>query len=135
MECHTRSEGTFTHRMRGSDDPKFLKSGLGWSCEVAGGEVRVALTNRSGHRLPSEVPTRLLRIRIGLDDREEEIVLRRPMKQVVGEKDNRLQPDETRILARPVGGARRVRVEILFQPSLLTPPKEWILVGRWARDS
>jgi hypothetical protein len=134
-ECHAQKEGRFSHRMRGTEDPEFVKSGLTWSCELGGAELRVALTNKSGHRLPSEVPTRLLRVRIRLDDREEEIVFRRPMKPVVGEKDNRLWPDETRVLARPLGGAVKIRVEILFQPSLLTPPKEWIVLGRWERDA
>ncbi len=133
-ECHAVKEGRFSHRMRGTDDPEFVKSGLAWSCDVVRDELRILLTNKSGHRLPSEVPTRLLRLRIRLDDREEEVVFRRPMKQVIGEKDNRLWPDETRVLTRPHGGAQKVRVEILFQPSLLTPPKEWILIGRWERE-
>jgi hypothetical protein len=52
----------------------------------------------------------------------------------VGEKDNRLLPDETRVLRRPLGGARKARVEILFQPSLLVQPRDWVTVGVWERD-
>jgi predicted CXXCH cytochrome family protein len=132
--CHASKEGKFTHRMRGCDDPEFVKSGLDWSCDVAGGMLRVTLTNRSGHKLPSEVPTRLLRVRVRLDEREEEVLFRRPMKQIVGERDNRLWPDETRVLAWPASGVRRVKVEILFQPSLLVPPHGWITIGRWERE-
>lgn len=117
--------------MRGVDDPDFVKSGLSWSCAVSGGELRVSLTNRSGHRLPAEVPTRLLRVKISIDGAEEEVVFRRPMKAIVGEKDNRLWPDETRVLARPVAGAKQVRVEILYQQSMFAQPREWIMIGRW----
>ncbi len=134
VDCHATKEGKFTHRMRGCDDPEFVKSGLEWSCEAAGGELKITLTNRSGHKLPSEVPTRLLRVRIRLDDGEEEVVFRRPMKQIVGQKDNRLWPDETRVVTRSLGGAKKVKVEILFQPSLLVPPHLWITIGRWEKD-
>jgi hypothetical protein len=134
VDCHATSNGRFCHRMRMSTDPEFVKSALSWACDVADGELRISLTNKSGHKLPSEVPTRLLRVRIRLDGHEEEIVFRRPMKQHVGEKDNRLLPDETRVLTRLIDSARKARVEILFQPTLLTPPIEWILVGRWERE-
>jgi hypothetical protein len=130
-ECHAIRDGKFSHRMRGVDDPDFVKSGLSWSCAVSGGELRVSLTNRSGHRLPAEVPTRLLRVKISIDGAEEEVVFRRPMKAIVGEKDNRLWPDETRVLARPVAGAKQVRVEILYQQSMFAQPREWIMIGRW----
>jgi len=130
-DCHAVRDGKFSHRMRGVHDPDFVRSGLEWSCRAEGDELRIALTNRSGHRLPAEVPTRFLRVRIQLDGREEEVVFRRPMKPIIGEKDNRLWPDETRVLARPIAGATRVRVEILYQQSMFTQPKDWIVIGRW----
>ena len=111
-----------------------MKAAVSWSCDVREGELRISLTNRSGHKLPAEVPSRMLRVKVSLDDREEQIVLRRPNKQLVGEKDNRLLPDETRVVTRPVGGAKRVRVEILYQQSPFAPPLEWIEIARWERN-
>lgn len=131
VDCHAMRDGKFSHRMRGVDDPDFVRGGLGWSCEIVGAELRISLTNKSGHRLPAEVPSRMLRVLVRLDEREEQVVFRRPNKQIVGEKDNRLLPDETRILTRPLGGATRVRVEILYQQAPFAPPKDWIVMGRW----
>ncbi len=131
-DCHAVRDGKFSHRMRGVHDADFVRSGLDWSCRVEGEELRIALTNRSGHRFPAEVPTRLLRVKIRLDDREEEVVFRRPMKAVVSEKDNRLWPDETRVLTRPLAGSKDVRVELLYQQSMFAQPREWIVIGRWA---
>ncbi len=130
-DCHATRDGKFTHRMRSVEEPDFVKSGLAWSCELKGGEVRLSLTNRSGHRLPAEVPTRLLRVRFRIGESQEELVFRRPMKQVVGEKDNRLWPGETRVLSRPVAPGQRVHVEILYQQSPFAQPHQWIVIGRW----
>jgi hypothetical protein len=132
-DCHAMRDGKFSHRMRGVDDPDFVRSGLDWSCRIDGGELRISLTNRSGHRLPAEVPTRLLRVKIRIGDAEEEIVFRRPMKPIVGEKDNRLWPDETRVLSRPADGKTPVKVEIRYQQSMFAQPKDWIVIGRWEK--
>ena len=132
-DCHAVRDGKFSHRMRGVDDPDFVRSGLDWSCGTAGAELRISLTNRSGHRLPAEVPTRLLRVKIRIDGRDEEVVFRRPMKAIVGEKDNRLWPDETRVLQRSIAGATAVEVEILYQQSMFAQPKDWIVIGRWKK--
>jgi hypothetical protein len=132
-DCHATREGKFSHRMRGVDDPDFVRSGLDWSCQDDGRDLRISLTNRSGHRLPAEVPTRLLRVKIRIDAKEEELVFRRPMKAVVGEKDNRLWPDETRILTRSTAGAKAVQVEILYQQGMFAQPKDWIVIGQWQK--
>lgn len=133
-ECHTREPGRFTHRMKGVHDADFVRGAIAWAAEAQGGALRVSITNRSGHKLPAEVPGRMLRLRIRIDDREEELLFRRPMKQLVGEKDNRLLPDETRVVARPIGAAKRVRVEIIYQQSLLAMPHQWVVVARWEKD-
>ena len=64
------------------------------------------------------------RVKIRLDEREEEVVFRRPMKAVVSEKDNRLWPEETRVVARPVAGAKEIRLEILYQQSMFCQPRD-----------
>jgi hypothetical protein len=119
--------------MRGVNDPDFVRSGLSWSCRDDGRELRISLTNHSGHRLPAEVPTRLLRVKIRIDGKQEELVFRRPMKAIVGEKDNRLWPDETRVLVRPTAGAKEVTVEIVYQQGMFIQPKDWIVIGRWQK--
>jgi nitrate/TMAO reductase-like tetraheme cytochrome c subunit len=133
VECHATKDGKFTHRMAGVHDAEFVRNAVGWSCEVRDGTLRVSLTNRSGHRLPAEVPSRVLRVVILLDGREEQILFSRPPKGIVGSKDNRLWPDETRVLTRPVGDARTVEVQILYQQSPFMQPKGWITIGTWRR--
>ena len=44
---------------------------------------------------------------------------------------DRLWPDETRVLTRPLAGSRDARVEILYQQSMFSQPREWIVIGRW----
>lgn len=132
-DCHATKDGKFTHRMRGVEDTEFVKAAVGWSCEVKGDELRIALTNRSGHKLPAEVPSRTLRVHITLDAREEELFFCRPNKGIVGRKDNRLLPGETRVISRPLGGARRAQVRILYQQSPFMLPDGWILIADWEK--
>lgn len=130
-DCHALRDGRFTHRMLGVHDADFVRKALQWSCEVKDGTLRISLMNRSGHRLPAEVPSRMLRVVITLDGREEQVLFRRPNKGIVGSKDNRLWPDETRVLERPAAGARELEVRILYQQSPFVQPKDWIVVGAW----
>ncbi len=132
-DCHALRDGKFSHRMLGVHDADFVRRAVAWTCEVKDGEVVITLVNRSGHRLPAEVPTRVLRLVIRIDEAEEELVYRRPNKNIVGDKDNRLWPDETRVVRRRVTGARKVEVEILYQQSPFVMPRGWIVVGKWER--
>ena len=51
----------------------------------------------------------------------------------MGNKDNRLEPDETRILTRDVAGAHAIAVRILYQQSPFMLPQGWIVVGSWKK--
>ena len=95
--------------------------------------LHVSLTNRSGHKLPAEVPSRVLIVAILVDGQEEIHSFRRPPKGIVGVKDNRLLPGETRHITRSVAGARSVKVEIFYQQSPFVVPKGWIVIGRWEK--
>ncbi len=130
-DCHALRDGAFTHRMLGVRDADFVRKALEWACEAKDGVVRISLTNRSGHRLPAEVPSRMLRVVITADGREEQVLFRRPNKGIVGSKDNRLWPDETRVLTRPVADPATLEVRILYQQSPFTQPKDWIEIGAW----
>lgn len=130
-DCHAVRDGRFTHRMLGVRDADFVRKAVEWSCEAKDGVLRISLTNRSGHRLPAEVPTRTLRVVISRDGREEQILFRRPNKATVGAKDNRLWPGETRVLERPAPELRGLEVRILYQPSPFVLPQDWIEIGTW----
>ena len=132
-DCHARKEGKFTHRMRGVHEPDFLKTAVSLACSVADDRLTVALTNRSGHKLPAEVPSRILRVLIRIDDATEELIFRRPSKSTVGLKDNRLLPGEMRRFVRDLKGARSASVEVYYQQSPLVPQEGWAKLAEWSR--
>jgi nitrate/TMAO reductase-like tetraheme cytochrome c subunit len=134
IDCHAVRDGKFSHRMHGVQEPDFVKQALGWTCDVKDGTLRISLTNRSGHRLPAEVPSRVLRVAITIDGKEEEALFSRPPKGIVGNRDNRLEPDETRVLTRALAGARSIDVKILYQQSPFMLPQGWIRIGEWKQD-
>ena len=84
--------------------------------------------------MPAEVPSRTLRLAITIDGRKEELFFRRPPKVIVGTKDNRFLPDETRRFTREVAGAKKVSVEILYQQSPFVQRRGWVVVGRWEKS-
>lgn len=130
------------HRAYLQDDPSLLAKSARMELEIADGQVRVRLENRSGHALPSGFPGRLLTLRLrGFDARGREVwrgdgapgtVLRRvfldaegaptmpPFAQAAG-PDTRLAPDEVRTLALDVPPAV-VRVDAALEYRLI-PPK------------
>ena len=62
----------------------------------------------------------------------DELWLKRPFKTQVGVPDNRLQPDECRVIRRPLAaGAAFVRVTLLFKPSPLMMERGWTKLGVW----
>ena len=89
-------DGKFSHRMLGVFDHEFVRKAIPWSCEVVGGRLTVTITNRSGHKMPAEVPSRTLRLAITIDGEKEELLFRRPPKVIIGTKDNRFLPDVER---------------------------------------
>jgi hypothetical protein len=132
-DCHALQGGSFSHRMRNTGDHEFVKGALSWKCESEHGTLLVTLTNRSGHKLPAEVPGRALRVVIQLDGQEEVVLFRRSPKQSVGIKDNRLLPEETRTLTRALGSTQRVQVDLWYQQSPLVMPEGWIRLGAWEK--
>jgi hypothetical protein len=75
------------------------------------------------------VPSRTLRVLIRAGGKEEELQFCRPPKGIVGVRDNRLEPDETRVITRPVSGD--VSVQIFYQQSPFMLPQGWITIGSW----
>lgn len=133
VDCHAMREGKFSHRMIGVTDAEFVRKSVEWACDVKEGTLRISLTNRSGHRLPAEVPSRVLRVVVRVDGKEDETLFCRPPKGIVGTRDNRLEADETRVLTRPVPGARAIEVKIYYQQSPFMLPQGWITIGAWRK--
>lgn len=127
-DCHMplvrREDGRMgrSHGPHGGLNAEFVKRSLRWRAWIEGEDVKVELANRTGHKLPGEIPSRSLLISVRFDAGPwEDVLLRRPNK---GEDrvDDRLRPDEVRTLAFPLpANAEAATVRILFRPLPLLP--------------
>jgi hypothetical protein len=136
-DCHMpeREDGSGrSHGPHGGLDAAFVRKALRWQCAIVGGELVVTLRNRTGHRFPGEIPSRSFLLRIDIRGREPiRELLRRPFK---GEAraDNRLGPDEERVLRYPLGAdlaAADVSVRLLFRPLPMTTEEDAFVLGEW----
>lgn len=95
--------------------------------------VEVSLANRCGHKFPGEIPSRSFVVRVRFGDREPEYTtLRKPFR---GEdrEDDRLTPDERRVLRFPFpDGEDEAVVDLLFKPLPLTADAAAHDLGHWA---
>ena len=134
-DCHMQvdEEGRHDHGPNGGKNPEFVKRALGWSCKLVERELHVELRNRAGHRFPGEIPSRSFVLKVQFDDGEPEVLtLRKPHKGEQRE-DDRLAPDETRVLRfQAPQAAREVRVRLLFLPLPLLPEESAFLLGEWS---
>ncbi len=138
VDCHmqptTHRRGR-SHGPNGGLNPDFVKRGLDWSAELADGEVRLTLRNRTGHKFPGEIPSRSLLIEVAFDDAPPRTELLRKPRRGEDRADNRLTPDEVRVLAFPVPpDASRARVRLYFRPLPLLPVEESFLLGEWSGE-
>ena len=138
VDCHmppTKNRRGRSHGPHGGMNEEFVKRALAWKCKVADGALHVELRNRCGHKFPGEIPSRSFLVEVTFDDAApNHEILRRPFK---GEKrqDNRLRPDETRILRYPIpAGVETVRVRLLFKPLPLLPIEESFVLGDWRQS-
>jgi len=85
-------------------------------------------------KFPGEIPSRSSLVEVdfpGSEARPQSLLLRKPHK---GEdrEDNRLLPDERRILIFPVPhGVVDVRLRLLFKPLPLLPDESAFLIAEW----
>lgn len=140
VDCHMpeREDGSGrSHGPHGGMNAEFVQKALRWSCAIEGRELVVALQNRTGHKFPGEIPSRSFVLRVDLGDREPiRELLRKPWKRE-DRADNRLLPDERRVLryALPDGVAPAdVRVRLLFQSLPLVPEANAFVLGDWRGD-
>lgn len=138
VDCHMPPRGERPgrdHGPRGGFDEAFVRRALGWSAELQEGSLRLELANRTGHKFPGEIPSRSFVVRVefpGAAGHEPlRIVLRRPHRDEE-RADDRLLPDERRVLVFPVpAGAREARVTLLFLPLPLLPDEQGFVLGTW----
>ncbi|MBK8098768.1 MAG: hypothetical protein IPK26_16770 [Planctomycetes bacterium] len=139
-DCHMpeREDGSGrSHGPHGGLNAAFVRKALRWSCAIADGELVVTLRNKTGHKFPGEIPSRSFVLQVELPGREPiRELLRRPHK---GEDraDNRLLPDEERVLRFPLGdgvAAADVLVRFLFLPLPMTPIEQAFVLGEWRGD-
>lgn len=138
VDCHMpeRDDGSGrSHGPHGGMNPAFVRKALRWRCRIDDGELVVTLRNKTGHKFPGEIPSRafVLVVQAGEVELAREL-LRKPHKQEV-RADNRLQPDEERVLRYrlPAGvEPAQVRVRLLFQPLPLLPLAQAFVLGEWS---
>jgi hypothetical protein len=117
-----RKKAGFSHLFPGGNDPEFVRKAVRTDCSLRGRELTVRVENRTAHKFPGEVPTRIFLIRLRYWDRdgtlvhEETLPYRRPGKGEVGWKDNRFEPDEVKSIVRTAPDQTvRIEADFLFQ--------------------
>ena len=116
-----KKKAGFSHVFPGGNDPAFVAKAIKTECSIRNRELIVRVENRSAHRFPGEVPTRIFMIRTQFWDgdgtmiSEEVLSYRRPGKGEVGWKDNRFEPDEVKSIVRTVPDkTAKVKTDFLF---------------------
>ncbi len=136
MDCHMpeREDGSGrSHGPHGGMNPEFVKLALDWDCRIENDELVVRLENETGHKFPGEIPSRSFLLKVDFGEAgSETVLLRKPHKQEDRE-DDRLLPDEVRILrfALPEN-VEDVRVRLLFLPLPLLPEEHAFVLGEWS---
>jgi hypothetical protein len=138
QDCHMppREEGGgHFHGARGGFNEAFVKSAVGWEASLQDGEVVLTLQNRTGHKFPGEISSRSFLVRVSFPQKEPvDLLLSKPHK---GEErvDDRLTPDERRVLRFPLPeGVRSAHLELFFLPLPLLPPEQGFLIGEWSSE-
>ncbi len=135
VDCHmpqaTNRAGR-SHGPNGGLNPDFVRRAIGWECVRDGGEVRVTLRNRTGHRFPGEIPSRVFQLKLVVDGGEPQYVTLRKPGKTESRADDRLDVDETRVVRFVVDAAASgVQLQLLFKPFPLLPDAQAFLLGEW----
>lgn len=136
VDCHmqptTHRRGR-SHGPNGGMNAEFVKRAIAWRCWIEDGVVHVELRNRCGHKFPGEIPSRSFHVMVsfGVGQKPAHALLRRPHKKE-DRRDNRLLPDEVRVLTFPLPkGVGDASVRLLFKPLPLMPVSAAFEIGRW----
>lgn len=122
-----------SHAPTGGFEEDFVRRALAWRCSLEQGRVRVELRNRTGHKFPGEIPSRSFVVRVEFPGHEPlRTLLRKPNKEEA-RADDRLLPDERRVLEFDVpSGATEARVTLLFLPLPLLTDEDAFVLGSWS---
>lgn len=134
-DCHMppRAGGSGrSHAGLGGLDEAFVRRAIEARFERRGAEVRVLVTNKTGHKFPGEIPSRSFVVRVTYAAGEPlHLTLRKPRKHEARE-DDRLRPDESRELRFGPRGADAVaRIDLLFKPYPATPDGAAFALASW----
>jgi hypothetical protein len=128
----------FSHRFEGGNSPEFVKKAVSVEFKLEGRKLLATLTNLSSHKLPGEVPTRILKLKVNAYDKDGNSIMseyqqiKRPGKTEIGYRDNRRLPDEVRTLVQEVpANSVTVRAWLYWQPSPFIMPPAWVVLGEF----
>jgi hypothetical protein len=136
VDCHMQPlpsrGGAADHGPNGGFNPEFVKRALAWDCRIVDGAVLVKLRNRCGHKFPGEIPSRAFLVRVDFAGHAPVYELLRKPHKGEDRADNRLLPDEQRVLRFPLPeGVREASVRLLFNPLPLWPEEQAFVLGSW----
>lgn len=136
VDCHMQpvaARGGVSHGPNGGLDPEFVARALGWACRIEDGAVVVELRNRTGHKFPGEIPSRSFVVRVDFPGHDPVYELLRKPHREEDREDNRLLPDEVRVLRVPLpDGVNEASVRLLFNPLPLNPEERAFVLGQWS---
>jgi hypothetical protein len=136
-----KKKAGFSHVFSGGNDPAFVAKAIRTDCSLRGRELTVRIENRTAHKFPAEVPTRIFMIRLQYWDgdgtliAEEVLTYRRPGKGEVGWKDNRFEPDEVKSIDRTLPDTTaKVKTDFQFMNGPFAVFDKAFSIGRWESD-
>ncbi len=128
----------YSHAFPGGNSPEFVQRSVHAEVGLDKRALTIAIENRTGHKFPGEVPSRAFCVRLEMWDAQDaakepvEFWFKRPFKTQTGIPDNRLKPDERRVLRHDLAAdVAFVRVTWFFKPSPLAMERAWVKMGTW----
>lgn len=138
MDCHMPElpGGRRSHGPHGGFSADFVKNAIAWECKESNGAITLTLINKTGHKFPGEIPSRVFVIKretVGgrTPSTPEYEQFRKPGK-MEDREDDRLLPDEARTLHYKIPeGAESFTITLLFKVFPIMPDDVSTVLGTW----